>query len=137
MTYESACVDKDLDRGDDVTYRLTVMEPKTGSKPNPPKIDLAGSFIIFEMKKQPKTYRLKPTDPVVVRKTSDNLNEIEILDEIGQCLIKLVSSDTEFLQPGTYAYSVRVTTGAGRTRTVTKGRIFLKGAATAAENFTP
>lgn len=143
MVYDPACVDKNLDRGDDVTYRLTVREPKTGTVPDPPTIDLTGSTIIFEAKKMPEFQRLDPTDPVVVRKTSDNANEIEILDQTegeptaGQCLIKLLSSDTEFLQPGTYAYSVRVTTALGLTRTVTKGKIFLKGPASTAENLTP
>ena len=141
MVYDPACDDKNLDRGDDASYRLTVREPKTGAVPKPPRVDLTSSTITFEMKKQPEVNRLQPTDLVVVTKTSDNANEIEVLpqvdDTLGQCLIKLVEADTKFLPPGTYAYSVRVTTAAGLTRTVTKGRIFLKGPATAAENQTP
>jgi hypothetical protein len=141
VVYDPACDDKNLDIGNDVTYRNTIREPKTGLVPDPPRIDLTSSTIRFEMKKQPEKNRLKQTDPVVVTKTSDDANEIEILaqsgDTLGQCKIKLRRADTLFLQPGTYAYSVEVTTAAGLTRTVTKGRFFLKGAATTAENQTP
>lgn len=132
--------DKDLPRGDDRTYRLTIREPATGLVPNPPAIDITGYLIVFQVKKQPEAYRLKPTDPVVISKSSDDANDIEILDQAtdtGACLIKLRSSDTEFLPPGTYAYSVRVQKPDGRWFTVAQGRIFLKGPATSAENLTP
>jgi len=141
MPYDPTCTDKNLPRGDSRNYLLTIREPLTGDNQNPETIDLTGSTIVFEMKRQPEPRRLCPTDEVVVRKTSDDANEIEILDQTqeetrGQCRIKLVSSDTEFLDPGTYAYSVKVTTATGDVYTVVSGRIFLKGPATAAENFT-
>lgn len=141
MTYNPSSNDKNLPRGNSRNYRLTVREPATGANPNPDAIDLTGATIVFEMKKQPERNRLQPTDPVVVTKTSDNLNEVEILsqtgDTLGQCLVKLVPEDTRYLQPGTYAYSVQVTTAFGDVYDVVSGRIFLKGPATAAENNTP
>lgn len=143
MTYDPACVDKNLPRGNSRNYRVTVREPDRGnSDTDGQPIALTGSTITFEMKRQPEPRRLSPTDEVVVRKTSDDANEIEVEDQeveetIGQCVIKLVPADTEFLAPGTYAYSIDVVTGVGGRYTVARGRIFLKGSATAAENLTP
>jgi len=143
MTYDPSCVDKELVRGDSRVYRGTISEPDLGTVSTPPeKADLTGSTLVFEMKKQPEPRRLCPTDGVVVRKTSDDANEIEFLDQgveetKGQYLLKLVPSDTEFLVPGVYAYSIRLETATGNRYTVTRGRFFLKGPATAAENFTP
>jgi len=142
MTYDPSCNDKNLPRGDARRFLLTIREPKTGVNQTPDRIDLTGATIIFEVKKRPEPRRLCPTDDVVVRKTSDDANEIEILDQtqdetLGQCRIRLQGADTEFLQPGVYAYSVKVITATGDTYTVVDGRIFLKGPATAAENLTP
>ena len=141
MTYDPACNDKDLPRGNSRNYRMTVREPLTGTNTDPDKIDLTGSRVVFEMKKQPDHNRLSPTDPVVVTLTSDDANEIEVLaqagDTLGQVLIKLRPEHTKYLQPGTYAYSVQVTTAFGDVYDVVSGRIFLKGPATAAENMTP
>lgn len=141
-TYGPPSCDKDLNRGDTVNYRVTVREPLTGEHPEPRPIDLTGSQLVFQVKRQPEPRQLCPADPVVITKTSDDVNEIEILDQsvpetLGKALIKLRTEDTEFLPPGTYAYSIRVITAMGGQRTVTKGRIFLKGPATAAENWTP
>lgn len=142
MSADTPSVDKDLPRGNSRRYRLTVVEPQSDTTP-PPRVPLTGCLIIFEMKRQPEPRRLSPTDDeVVVRKTSDDVNEIEILDQLieatkGQCVIKIVPADTEFLAPGTYAYSIDVTTAVDEKYTVTRGRIFLKGPATAAENLTP
>ena len=141
MTYDPSCNDKDLPRGNSRNYRMTVQEPVTGENPTPDRIDLTGARVVFEMKKKPEFNRLKPTDEVVVTKTSDDANEIEVLaqsgDTLGQVLIKLRPDDTKYLQPGTYAYSVQVTTAFGDVYDVVSGRIFLKGPATAAENMTP
>lgn len=141
MTYSPTSNDKNLPRGNSRNYRLTVREPATGDNPSPGAIDLTGATVVFEMKKQPENNRLSPTDAPVVTKTSDNINEVEILaqagDTLGQVLIKLRPEDTKFLQPGTYAYSVKVTTAFGDVYDVVSGRIFLKGPATAAENMTP
>ena len=142
MTYDPSCTDKELPRGDSRTYLLTIREPKTGENPDPARIDLTGSTVVFEMKKQPEPRRLCPTDDVVVRKTSDDANEIELLDQeseetLGQCRIRLKSADTEFIDPGVYAYSIKVTTATGDTYTVTIGRFIIKGPATAEENITP
>jgi len=130
-----------LPRNNSRTFRVTVREPKTGANSNPSFIDLTGTTVVYEIKKQPEVNRLRPTDPVVVTKTSDNVNEIEILpqtgDTLGQVLIKLRPEDTRFLPPGTYAYSVDVTTALGDRFTVASGQIFLRGPATAAENMTP
>lgn len=143
MTYEPTSVDKNLPRGNSRRYRVIVREPDLGeSDTDGQPIDLTGSTVVFEVKRQPEPRRLSPTDEVVVRKTSDDANEIEILDQtvettLGQCVVKLVPADTEFLAPGTYAYSIDVVTGVGERYTVARGRIFLKGPATAAENQTP
>ena len=142
MTYDPSCDDKILPRGDSRRYLLTITEPKTGSVPVPPRIDLTDALVTFEVKSQPEVNRLCPTEAPVVTKTSDNVNEIEIMDQTqeltkGQCRIYLVAADTEFLAPGVYAYAVKVVTGGGDTYTVVRGRFFLKGPATAAENLTP
>jgi hypothetical protein len=142
MTYSPECIDKNLPRGNSRNYLGTVREPKTGAVPIPPAIDLTDKTIIFEMKKCPEPRRLCPTDEVVVRKTSDDANEIEILDQLvpatkGQYRLKLVPADTQFLAPGVYAYSIDVLTATGQRYTVTTGRFNLKGPATAAENLTP
>lgn len=143
MTYDPTCVDKNLPRGNSRRYRVLVREPDLGeSDTDGQPIDLTGTTIVFEVKRQPEPRRLSPNDEVVVRKTSDDANEIEILDQtveetLGYCVVKLLPSDTEFLAPGTYAYSIDVTTDAGDRYTVVRGRIFLKGPATAAENLTP
>lgn len=142
MTFSPQCVDKELPRGNSRQFLGTVSEPVTGTVPTPPRVDLTGSLVIFEMKKRPEPNNLAPTDAVVVRKTSDDANEIEILDQTveatkGQYRLKLVPADTEFLAPGLYAYSIDVVTAIGDRYTVSRGRFFLKGPATAAENWTP
>lgn len=143
MSYDPLCIDKTLPRGNSRRFRLTVSPPSTGSDPDPTPIDLTGALVTFEMKVLPDTYkgRLPPTDPVVVRKTSDDANEIEVLtqagDTLGQCLIKMLPDDTKFLNPGPYAYSVDVTTAVGDTYTVVIGKMYLQAPATAAENLTP
>lgn len=141
MSYDPQCADKILPRGNSRAFRLTVREPKTGSNQTPAGINLDGALIVFEMKRQPELWPLQPTDDVVVRKTSDDAAEIEILTQsgetLGQVLIKLLPADTKFLDPGTYAYSVDVITALGNQYTVANGRIFLRGPATAAENTTP
>lgn len=143
MTYDPMCQDKVLPRGNSRRYRLTVVPPSSGSDPDPTPTDLTGASIVFEMKVTPDTYkgRLEPTDPVVVRKTNDDVNEIEVETQagetLGQCVIKLVQDDTKFLKPGAYTYSVDVTTSGGDTYTVVAGKIYLQAPATAAENLTP
>lgn len=143
MTYEIQSNDKILPRGNSRRWRVFVREPDRGEDENDGQaIDLTGSTVIFEMKRQPETRRLQPTDEVVVRKTSDDANEIEILDQTaeetkGYCRIRLVPADTEFLAPGTYAYSIDVQTALGDRYTVVSARVFLRGPATAEENSTP
>jgi hypothetical protein len=80
-------------------------------------------------------------DPSVV-KTSDNLLEIETLDQNdpeteGQFVVKLVPADTKYLDPGIYAYDAQVTTAVGEVYTVVRGRIFLRADSSAAEDLTP
>jgi hypothetical protein len=141
MTYDKSCNDKILPRGDSRRWKVLVREPDRGDDDaDGQPIDLTGSTIVFEMKRQPERNRLQPTDEVVVRKTSDDANEIEVLDQVtdtGYCRIRIIGSDTEFLAPGTYAYSIRVVTALGDPYTVVSARIFLRGPATAAENTTP
>jgi hypothetical protein len=135
MTYSAECIDKRLPRGNSRDYAGFV----TGS--DGLGVDLTDSVLIFEMKRRPEPRRLLPTDLVVVSKTSDDANEIEVLDQgaeatKGRYVLKLVPEDTEFLAPGTYAYSIDIRTATGRRYTVTSGRFFLEGPATAEENLT-
>lgn len=137
MTYATTCEDKNLPRGNSRRYRLTVTAIDTGDR-----VDLTGSTIVFEMKRRPEQRRLQPTDPVVVTKTSDNANEVEFLDQgveetKGQCLIKLLPADTEWLDPVAYDYSADLIAADGGRYTVAQGRIFLQGPPTASENQTP
>lgn len=143
MTYDRSCNDKILPRGDSKRYLVLIREPDRGDDDEDAQpIDLTGATLVFQMKRQPEVRRLSPTDDVVVTKTSDDANEIEILDQTqeatkGYCRVRLVPEDTEFLAPGTYAYSIVVTTGLGDRYTAVRARIFLRGPATAEENFTP
>lgn len=142
MTFEATSSDKILPRGNSRRYRLTIREPKTGSNPNPAAIDLTGALIRFTMKLAPDQKRLQPTDVPVVTKTSDDITEIEVMNQTqaatkGQCVIKLVPADTRFLPPGTYVYSVEVRTAAGDEYDVAEGKIFLRASATESEDLTP
>lgn len=142
MTYGPACVEKNLVRGDSVSYRVTVKPPATGDNPTPAAVDLTGALIRFVMKASPKENKLQPPTPPVVVKTSDDATEIEIMDQDldvsrGQFLIKLQSQDTKWLPAGTYIYDVKVFPAAGGQYTVTIGKIFLKAASGAAEDLTP
>lgn len=135
MTYSPECVDKRLPRGNDRDYNGLVTDAGGLG------VDLTDSTLVFDMKRRPEPRRLEPTDPVVVNKTSDDANEIEVLDQAveatrGHYVLRLLAADTEFLAPGTYAYSIDVRTATGRRYTVTRGRIFLEGPATAEENLT-
>lgn len=141
MTYAPDCIDKKLARGNSRSYLGLIRGPHIGST-DPEPVDLTDKTMIFEMKRRPERRRLSPTDDVVVHKTSDNANEIEILNQLveitkGRYRLKLVSADTEFLAPGVYAYSIDVLTATGGRFTVTEGRFILTGPATAAENLTP
>ena len=95
------------------------------------------------MKWQDRENKFRPVKTPTVEKTSDDLTQIEILDQTvdseteGQLIIKMVPEDTRYLDPGIYVYDVQVTTATGEVYTVTRGRIFLKADASSAEDLTP
>jgi hypothetical protein len=134
-------VEKNLVRGDSVSYRVTVKPPATGDNPTPTAIDLTGAAVRFTMKFAPEENKLQPPTPPLVVKTSDDASEVEILPQtgttLGQFLIKLQSQDTKWLPAGVYVYDVKVFPAAGGQYTVTIGKIFLKAASGAAEDLTP
>ena len=142
MTYGPRTIEKNLVRGDTVTYRVTVRPPSTGSNPTPSAIDLTGSRFRFTMKSEPEENKLQPPTPATVVKTSDDASEIEIADQTvddtrGQILIKLQSADTRWLPAGRYVFDVKMYTAAGAQYTVAVGKIFLRAAVGAAEDLTP
>lgn len=143
MSFEPACVDKILVRGDTRRYRVTVREPKTGDNQDPKRINLTGASALFTAKRQDQENKFRPVATPDIEKTSDDLTQIEILDQTvdsdteGQLVIKLAPEDTRFLDPGIYVYDVQVTTALGEVYTVTRGRIFLKADASSAEDLTP
>ena len=142
MVYDPNCVDKELVRGDSRRYRVTVSEPKTGTNTDPSRIPLTGASIRWTMKPWDQENKFRPVVGPSVIKTSDNLLEVEILDQNdpeteGQFVVKLVPLDTKYLDPGIYVYDAQVTTAAGDVYTVARGRIFLKADSSAAEDLTP
>ena len=129
------------DVGDTIRMEVTIREPKTGSNLSPSPIDLTGSLLIYEAKLQPERRRLHSTDEVVISKTSDDANEIEIYDQTqlvtrGKCQIKIRPEDTNFLKPLAYSHSLRLKTSGGDSYTVMKGQLILEGPATVEENMT-
>lgn len=142
MTYGPRTVEKNLVRGDSVSYRVTVRPPATGDNPVPTAVDLTGSSLRFTMKAEPEEAKLQPPTPPLVVKNSDDASEIEVLDQSntatrGQFVIKLRGEDTRWLPAGRYVYDVKMFTATGAQYTVAVGKIFLKAAVGAAEDTTP
>lgn len=142
MTYGPKTVEKNLVRGDDVSYRVTVRPPSTGDNPSPEPLNIADSSFRFTMKMEPEDHKLQPPTPPRVVKNSDDASEIEVLDQSntatrGQFVIKLRGEDTRWLPAGRYVYDVKMFTATGAQYTVAVGKIFLKAAVGAAEDTTP
>ncbi len=143
MTYYPGSADKNLVRGDDRDYDLFVIEPaKTPEQERSPvPIDLTGALITYTLKRLRDSGRSVHADPVVVRKTSLDTLEVEISDQTmpatkGRAVVHLTSADTRFLEPGVYGYDVQVKTAANKVYTVARGRLYLAGDITAAEDST-
>jgi hypothetical protein len=142
VTYGPRTIEKNLVRGDNIVYRVTVKPPSTGNIPTPDPIDLTGSSFRFTMKAEPEENKLQQPTPPRVVKTSDDASEIEIADQTvaetrGQLLIKLDSHDTKWLPAGRYVFDVKMYTATGAQYTVAVGKIFLRAAVGAAEDLTP
>jgi len=141
MTYYKGSQDKNLVRGDSRVFNLFVKSPASSAQEVDTPIDLTGSIITFTMKSENIDYQLRPNDPVVIRKTSDDTAEVEISDQgdpelIGRATIYLQPDDTKFLPIGIYRYDIQIKTAAGRVYTVSSGRIYLTMDTTAAEDIT-
>lgn len=143
MTYYPASSDKNLVRGDDRDIDLFIKEPAMTPEQerSPVAVDLTGSFITYTLKRLRDNGRSVHADPVVVRKTTEDTLEIEISDQTvpatrGRAVIHLMGSDTRFLEPGVYGYDVQLRTAANKVYTVARGRLYLAGDITAAEDGT-
>ena len=141
MTYYPASSDKNLVRGDDRDYDLYVVAPAASPAAQAQAIDLTGAELIYTLKLLRPDGKSVHADPVVVRKTSGDTAEIEILDQTqaatkGRATIHLMGADTKFLVPGVYGYDVQVRTAANKVYTVARGRLYLAGDVTAAEDGT-
>lgn len=132
-------VDKDLVRGDDLDIELVVTEPADTPQEEqaPTPVDLTGSLLQFTVKKTRADGASVHADPVVIYKSSDDISEIEVVDAAGgKAVIHLLAADTKFLAPGIYVYDIRVRTAANKNYTLARGRLYLLGDVTAAEDTT-
>lgn len=132
---------KNLVRGDSRTFNLLVKIPASTPQQVDAPVNLTGAVITFTMKTENIDYQLKPNDPVVIRKTSDDTAEIEVADQndpelVGKASIYLSPEDTKYLPTGIYRYDIQVKTEAGKVYTVSSGRIYLIMDTTAAEDLT-
>lgn len=139
--FDPAASDKNLVRGDDRDYDIFVQRPASSPADLAQAIDLTGSLLTYTLK------RLRPdggavyADAVVVVKTSDDTEQIEISDQTqdatkGRAVVHLLAADTRFLVPGVYGYDVQLKTAANKVYTVARGRLYLTGDITAAEDGT-
>ena len=128
--YDSLSKDKEIPRGDSRSYLLTPGTRPTGTTTESQPISFVGSTVIFEMRGIPEGNKSKITDAVVVSKTSDNINEIELVtiddgSEGGRsaALLKIDSADTEYLAVDSYSYRVKMVTPGGLVYTIGRGVI--------------
>lgn len=143
MTYYPASADKKLVRGDDRDYDLFVRQPARtpAEEAAPVAVDLTGCLVTYTLKRLRDDGRSVHAAPWVVRKTSDDTAEVEIADQTqeatrGHATVHLMGADTRFLEPGVYGYDVQVRTAANKVYTVARGRVYLSGDITAAEDGT-
>lgn len=143
MTYYPASSDKKLVRGDDRDYELFIRQPARtpAEEQSPTPIDLTGSLVTYTVKRLRDDGRSVHAAPVVIRKTSDDTAEIELADQTqdatrGRAVIHVTGADTRFMEPGVYGYDVQVRTAANKVYTVARGRLYLAGDITAAEDGT-
>lgn len=130
-----------MTRGDYMPITFRVREPQ--ATPSSPKtwVDLTNAKIVFTAKKKNVNGRSVHADPVRIRKTADDTSEIFIFDQtdpenIGFARIFLMTSDTQFMEPGDYEIDIRVTPSANKQRTVLKGQLILAGDVGSAEDVT-
>ena len=147
MTYAqpppSPSTTKAMTRGDSKDFRITLTTPPPPECKNlpPPRLDLTGGILVFTMKAWRVDGRPVSADAVVIRKTSDDTSEIEILSQVdaatkGQAVIHLLPQDTKFLAPGVYRYDVQLTTAAGKVYTVVSDQLYLRDDVSSAEDLT-
>jgi hypothetical protein len=140
MTYFPASTDKNLTRGDDRVYELKVQTPSPNPTTPAVPIDLTGARVTFTVKLTRVDGKPVHQDSVVIKKTSDDTSEVEILPQVngdvGRANIFIRAADTQFVQPGVFAYDIQVRTSASKTYTVARGRLYLVGDITAAEDGT-
>jgi hypothetical protein len=134
-----------LVRGDSFRWKLTCTSPNPspGSDAIGPRFDLTGVLIIFTMKLWRADGGSVSTDRIIIRKSSDDTDEISVLDQlsdvtIGQCVIKGNPDDTQYLEPGVYRYDIRLHLTNGERITVISDEIYVRGDVGSAEdNTTP
>lgn len=140
MTYFPASTDKNLTRGDDRVYELKVQTPAPSPSVPAVPIDLTGARVTFTVKMTRADGKSVHPDTVVIKKTSDDTSEVEILSQVdgdvGRANIFVRAADTQFVQPGVFAYDVQIRTATSKTYTVARGRLYLVGDITAAEDGT-
>lgn len=130
-------------RGDSYPLRLTVfLPPDPGCLDGPfPRCDLTGASIVCTMKLWRRLGEPLNQEPVVIKKTSDNTEEVLILDQNGvltkgQAVILFQPDDSKFLDPGIYRYDVQVRTADGYTRTLINDEVYLRDDISSAEDLT-
>ena len=137
MSY-SENADKDLVRGDDRDIPLVFQEPAPNPQTPGPPIPLTGASITFTAKRERVDGSSVHADAPAIRKTSDDSLEISITDaDNGKAMLHILGDDTKFLSPGVYVYDVQLRTAAGKTYTTGRGRIYLSGDVSSAEDLTP
>lgn len=127
--------EKRLVRGDSRDFDLFVRRPFLTHEDEraPEAVDLTNAVITFTMKLLRDDGRSVHAQAPVLVKSSDNTAEIELGSETGHATLHLEHEDTRFLEPGVYGYDVQVRLG-NKYYTVARGRLYLSGDFTAAED---
>lgn len=138
MTFFAGSVDKELVRGDDRDLPLVFAGPRPNPQTAGTPINLTGALITFTAKLIRANGAGVHADAPSIRKTSDDTAEIEVMDAVnGVAVVHLVGADTRFLPPGVYAYDVQLRLSTGQTYTTRRGKIYLVGDVSSAEDITP
>ena len=130
-------------RGDTRRYRVTAWlpHPVGADKDGPPPVlDLTGWSVRSTWKlKRPDGFTIYQ-DKSVIALSSDNTDEIVILDQTaedkGRLTIHLSSSMTKFMNVGVYRYDVVLQSPTGDIITVINDEVIIRDTATSAEDQT-
>lgn len=120
-------------QGQSKTVILTATEPApeedTGAAKAP--IDLTGMLLVMRVRKLNAEKRDNDLQPVAFELTSDNINEIEILDQTeeattGKFKVYVKTAVTQYLRPGCYSYTIEMVDQLGENTPLLVGEIYFE-----------